>query len=232
MKTSRYHRQMIVSGVGKDGQKVIAAASVLIVGCGALGSIAAMYLAGAGVGKITLMDFDTVALSNLHRQIFFAEKEENTPKAFALAEKIRQLNSEITVEVFNRAFTEVFPENLREFSLILGCTDSAKSKILIARRGIENDVPCVIGSVESWTSQVALLLPGNKNALEIYTDIMAAPENGATGGTIPVMGPTPGVTGSLQAAEAIKLLTAHESSNQSYFIHRDLQANTQYCLKL
>lgn len=235
MNNERYIRQLGVPGIGPDGQQRLRRASVLIVGCGALGSAAAMYLAGAGVGNITLMDFDAVAEHNLPRQVWYTEREIGAGKALTLAGKVKALNSAANVQWSAKPFSVTLPDNnvLEAHDVILGCTDTYASKILLAQRAANVRKPCVIGAVESWTVQVATLLPGHPGSYAKYARILEDEEGGKPTPPPPVASPTPGVTGCLQAAETIKIIAGAERTDAaSVFFHLNLQTGQSFRFKL
>lgn len=122
---SRYARQIILPQVGPAGQKRLAAARVLVVGAGGLGAPALPLLAGAGVGRITIVDGDVVSLSNLHRQTLFTQADCDRPKAEVAASRCRAINPEITVDVVTEALTPATaPERVAGADLVLDCADS------------------------------------------------------------------------------------------------------------
>lgn len=204
---NRYKRQMAVEGIGKEGQERLMRGSVMVIGCGALGSLAAMYLAGSGVGRIGIADFDTVDVSNLQRQLFFSEAESGKKKCSLLAERMRSLNSEITVEEHHLFLTpKVGKEILCDYDFIIDATDNPASKIMTDRLCEEIGKPCCIGGVEGFRGQLLTILPGDERYREIFADIPEDP--GLTPCAIAgVMGPAAGVIASLEAMEAIKYLS-------------------------
>lgn len=202
----RYSRNVMLPGIGAEGQKRLLDARVLIVGCGALGSIVAMYLAGSGVGHITIADFDTIDISNLQRQLSFSSSQFGEKKVLATAKRLREINPEVEVEAIDAFLTAATARTIiNNQDLIVEGSDNSATKHFIASLCREMGKPCVIGGVREWEGQVSTLLPGERG----YLDLFPEPEEDAMspcalGG---VLGPLPGVIGSLQSCEAIKILT-------------------------
>lgn len=202
----RYSRNLLLKEVGEQGQLKLLNSKVLVLGCGALGSIAAMYLAGSGTGSITLVDFDTVSLSNLQRQLSFSSSQIGQSKAEALRKRLLEINPEISVTAVNQRLT---PDHARTLfsgqDLVLEGSDSPEAKHFTALICKELAKPYIIGGVYDWSGQVLTCLPESAGYLDLFPEPNA--EEGAPGSRVGVLGPLPGVIGSLQAAEAIKLIT-------------------------
>jgi len=142
----RYSRQILVPGIDLEGQSALAAASVCVVGCGGLGNPAALYLAAAGVGRLTLVDDDTVALSNLPRQIAFGEADVGRSKVAVLAEQIASRNSTVRCEtVAERLNTDNAPSLLEGVSVVVDGTDNAHSRQVIDAASAARGLPWVMG---------------------------------------------------------------------------------------
>ena len=207
MNTERYGRQIMLPEIGLDGQKKLAAAKVLIIGVGGLGSAAAIYLAGAGVGTLGLCDSDTVSLSNLQRQVLYSSAQLGQRKVEKAAERLQALNGEVAIELF--------PENLTEenaagiiggFDLVVDCTDNYAARFLIDRACAAAGKAWLYGSIGEFMGQVALFNgPSGVRYADLYEDIEAmsrAPKQ-----VLGVLGAVPGVVGAVQAAQAVKYLT-------------------------
>lgn len=201
----RYSRLISIEEIGKEGVELLNKSTVLVAGCGALGSMAAMQLAASGVGYLRLVDFDTIDLSNLQRQLFFKTDETGRPKASTLAERIRELNPEVRVEVIGEMLNK---DNVRQ--LIAGCdfvveaTDNASSMMLIDSVCNEVGVRCVLAGVSGFTGQVMTCLPGGRR----YADVFPVASGS---GILPcsltgVIGPAATVAASIEVAEALKSL--------------------------
>lgn len=197
----RYSRQQTVDGIGREGQKRLREASVLVVGCGALGSVAATYLAAAGVGKLGLIDFDTIDVSNLQRQIMFRTDDVGRLKAEVLAERLSALNPGVGLETYLCPLTT---DNAKStfcgYDFIVDATDNSATKALVDRTAAKLGLPCVIGGVAGWRGMVTTPLPESPRWTDVFDEEAPAPGLG-------VMGPVPGIIGNILAIEAIKHLT-------------------------
>lgn len=141
--TDRYSRQ--IKFIGKSAQKSIESSTVAIIGCGALGSNSAEILTRAGIKKITLIDFDKVELSNLQRQTTYTEQDINSQKVFALAEHLRQINSNVEIIIANEKLTEKNIEILKS-DIIIDGTDNFETRYIINKYAKENNIPYIFGS--------------------------------------------------------------------------------------
>lgn len=202
-------RQSSLPEVGEEGQQSLARASVLVVGIGGLGCPAALYLAGAGVGRLTLVDGGRVELSNLHRQILFELGDVGAAKAARAALALRARNPNIVIEAIASDATSA---NLRALatgrSVVLDCTDNFTTRLLLHDLCLELGVPLVQAAVHRWEGVLNVFRRGEGGCL-YCTGLPARPvELDATGNCAgaPVFGPAVGVLGLLQAAETIKLI--------------------------
>ena len=197
---------MRVEGIGKEGQAKLAASSVLIVGAGALGSPLAMYLGGAGVGKIIIADFDTVELTNLHRQIFYTERDAGKSKSRLLESRIKNLNSDIEVVCLESLVTKRFLEDLPvSFSMIADCADNPSTTYLLDNYCFAHSIPLSTAGVSGWSAQVFTYIPGSVR----YSDLFLPPDD--AGAILPcsitgITGPTAAFASSLQATQIMKTL--------------------------
>ncbi len=207
--SDRYARQKRVDGIGEEGQRKIAGGKVLIVGCGALGSVIGMNLAGAGVGRIGLVDFDTVDITNLHRQLFYTEEGLGKSKLSCLASSLRGLNSEVEVVEYGMLLRpdEKGRELVREggYGIIVDATDNPASKLGTDKLAEELGIACCIGGVEGFRGQVMTILPSDPR----YRDVFAMSD--AASGLTPcsmmgVVGPVAGAVACVQATEVLKFL--------------------------
>ncbi|MDE6267921.1 MAG: HesA/MoeB/ThiF family protein [Muribaculaceae bacterium] len=203
----RYSRTVMLPEIGEEGQRRLLASRVMVVGAGALGSIVSMYLAGAGVGTIEIADFDTVDLSNLQRQLSFEERNVGEIKVQATALRLRAINSGIRViahEEFIRR--DRARELFSQADVVVEGSDNPSTKYMVSEVCVELGKACVLGGVAGWRGQVMTWAPGHSSYRDLY------PEAADIGGCTPcsqggVMGPVPGIVGSVQATEVIKLLT-------------------------
>lgn len=206
-KNTRYSRLASLPEIGPEGVAKLQEARVAVIGCGALGSLCAMYLAASGVGNINIADFDTVDLSNLQRQLFFTEADLGKTKALVLRDRMLALNSGVSVNVTQEM---VRPANAGDFlagcDVVIDGSDNPATKLMTDRLAAEYGIPCVIAGVRGFELQVMTCLPGGTRYADIFGDAPAC--NGFTPCSIAgVLGPTAGVAASLQAAETVKLIT-------------------------
>ena len=203
----RYDRQMILPEIGEEGQKKLLNAKVLIVGVGGLGSPIALYLAGAGVGCIGLLDDDVVRISNLQRQVLYSEKELGKSKAVCAAERLSALNSEIKVQSYSTRLTEdnAF-DIIGEYDMVVDGCDNFATRYLINDICIQQEKPYIYGAICGFEGQVSVFNFGNrkKSYRDLYPDEeemkrMPPPPKG-------VMGITPAVVGSIEATEVLKVI--------------------------
>jgi adenylyltransferase/sulfurtransferase len=205
--SARYARQLRIPEVGPEGQKKLLAARVLIVGVGGLGSPAAYYLAAAGVGTLGLVDFDHVDESNLHRQILFGEPDVGTPKVYGARARLQALNPDTEIVPYLERFTRDNAERIAQgYDLILDGTDNFAARYLVNDVCLLLGIPNVHASIHRFEGQMSVYCrPGGPCYRCLYPEPPPA-------GMVPscaevgVLGILPGVMGSLQATEAIKLI--------------------------
>jgi sulfur-carrier protein adenylyltransferase/sulfurtransferase len=207
----RYQRQMILKGFGEAAQQRLLDARVLVVGAGGLGCPLLMYLVGAGLGRIGVIDRDQVSLSNLHRQPLFSTEDLGMPKASVAVEKMRMLNPEISINAFPFRLTQtVCLELFPEYDLVVDCTDNFATRYMINDACVLLDKVLVTGAVSQYEGQVIVLNAGGAEARVNYRDLFPEPVqqgevlNCAEAG---VLGALPGVIGSMMAGEVIKFIT-------------------------
>lgn len=203
----RYDRQRILPEIGEEGQRKLKRAKVLIVGVGGLGSPIALYLAGAGVGCIGLMDDDVVSISNLQRQVLYSESELGKSKAICAAQRISSLNSEITIRSYPTRLTK---KNAREiisqYDVIVDGCDNFATRYIINDVCEELEKPYVYGAICGFEGQVSVFHYGEKK--KTYRDLYPEEEEMSRMSPPPkgVMGVTPAVVGSIEATEVLKII--------------------------
>ncbi len=203
----RYGRHLTLPQVGETGQRRLKAASVLVVGAGGLGSPVALYLAAAGVGRITLCDFDVVDTTNLQRQVLFGTSDVGRNKVDAAAERLRDLNPHVAIEPFAG---RVSSENVRALvaasDVVVDGTDNFTARYLVSDACVLESTPYVYGSIYRFEGQVSVFGPPDGPC---YRCLFPEPPpdalvpNCAQAG---VLGVLPGIVGSIQASEALKIL--------------------------
>lgn len=224
MKDGRYSRQVLFSGIGEHGQNLIQASSVLIVGCGALGTVSADHLARAGVGTIKIVDRDFVELNNLQRQVLFDEEDarKRLPKAVAASDKLQKVNSEIRVEP---VVLDVNSKNIESLigsaNLVLDGTDNTETRYLINDACIKQGVPWIYAGVVSSRGMTMNIIPGKSACFRCLSPEPPQPGSMPTCDTVGVLNGVPGVIASIQATEALKILVGHSETGSS-LIHVDL----------
>jgi molybdopterin/thiamine biosynthesis adenylyltransferase len=197
----RYSRQLVLPEWSEAAQQALAAASVLVVGAGALGSPVATYLAGAGVGRLGIVDDGEVELSNLHRQHLHFTPDLGVPKAHSAASKLKFLNPDIVVEPYQAAFAPAMVEGQ---DLVVDCTDSFAVRYAVNASCCAAGVPLVEAGVVGMTGLVMAIRPGRTACYRCA--FPQEPADAPSCAEAGVLGPAAGVIGSLQALEALKLL--------------------------
>jgi molybdopterin/thiamine biosynthesis adenylyltransferase len=153
----RYARHLVLREIGGPGQQKLKAASVLIVGAGGLGAPAALYLAAAGVGRIGIIDADTVSLSNLQRQVLYDVADVGTAKTAAARARLAGLNPHVTIEVWPEAITaDNAAARIAGFDLVLDGCDNFETRLLVSDACLAAGVPLVSGAIGRWTGQVGV----------------------------------------------------------------------------
>ena len=195
----RYDRQIRL--LGEDGQEKLKRAKVFIAGAGGLGSPISIYLAAAGIGKIILVDKDTVALSNLNRQILHWEKDIDREKAISAKEKLTEINRDIKIDAKSETITEDNAFDLvADADLIIDAMDNFPTRYLLNRTALEKGIPFIHGAINGFHGQATTVLPGESACLRCIFREAPPPS------VFPVLGVTPGIIGLIQASEAIKYI--------------------------
>lgn len=201
----RYNRQLILKAVDFDGQERLKASKMLIVGLGGLGCAASQYLATAGVGHLTLLDFDTVSLSNLQRQVLHDDSRLDMPKVESARLSLQRLNPHIHIDTINEKLSEQkLAKIIPHFDVVLDCTDNVDIRNQLDRCCQQTKVPLVSGAAIRMEGQVTVFTyeentPTYHNLSQLFGEnVLSCVESG-------VLAPIVGVVGSIQALEAIKV---------------------------
>jgi adenylyltransferase/sulfurtransferase len=237
----RYHRQTLLPQIGEPGQRRLAAARVLLVGCGALGTAVADQLVRAGVGHLTLVDRDIVELTNLQRQTLFDERDaaDETPKAVAAATRLRAANS--SVEIIPRV-TDVHAGNVEDLAglrpqdsalrtdLIIDGTDNVQTRYLLNDVSVKHAIPWVYGAAVSTEGRVMTIVPGATPCLRCIFPTPPSPQDLPTCDTAGVLGMGTAIVGAYEAIEALKLLIGHPT--ERYLLRFDFWSPRTHVVSL
>ena len=213
----RYSRQLVLPEWSEGTQRALGEASVLVVGAGALGSPVAAYLAGAGVGRLGIVDDGAVELSNLHRQHLHSTHELGAPKAHSAVAALVRMNPEIVIEPYQARFNAAMVEGQ---DLVVDCTDSFAARYAVNAACCAAGVALVEGGVVGLSGLVMAIRPGETACYRCAFPV--EPEGGASCADAGVLGPAAGVIGSLQALEALKLLAGLPDALTDAFLQVDL----------
>ncbi len=213
----RYSRQTMFPGIGEQGQIKLNNSSVVIIGCGALGSNSAMFLARAGVGKIRIVDRDFIEYHNLQRQVLFNEDDirEQLPKAIAAERHLRKVNSSVEIEgiVADANYTNI--EKLcRGADVILDGLDNFETRFLINDVALKHKIPWVYGGAIASHGMTMTIIPGETPCFRCVQPIMPSAGTSATCETAGIVGTVPAIIGSLQATEAMKIIVGAGEVNR------------------
>jgi adenylyltransferase/sulfurtransferase len=212
MNFERYQRQMLLPELGFAGQQRLLAARVLVIGAGGLGCPVLQYLAAAGVGTIGIIDDDTVSMSNLHRQILYTVADIGRPKAIVAAERLQQMNPDIIIQPFlDRLDIEKALELFPLYDLVVDGSDNFPTRYVVNDICAIVNKPLVYGAISQFEGQVAVFnCPGKTGRSVNYRDLFPhppAPGEVRSCAEAGVIGVLPGIIGTLQANEVIKLIT-------------------------
>jgi molybdopterin-synthase adenylyltransferase len=219
---------MLWPPIGIEGQKKLRAAKVLLVGCGALGSMLANLLVRAGVGRLTIVDRDFIEITNLQRQVLFDQDdiEQNLPKAVAAQRKLARINPDVAVEA---VVADVNHTNIEHYAadrnLLLDGTDNFETRFLINDVSVKHKVPWIYGAVIAATGLAMTIVPEDTPCLRCLFETMPLPGMTPTCDTAGVLGPAVAVVASWQAQEALKLLTDNRKDLSRHLFSFDMWDN-------
>jgi molybdopterin/thiamine biosynthesis adenylyltransferase len=204
----RYSRHILLDEIGIEGQDKLLAAHALVIGAGGLGSPAAMYLASAGIGKLTLVDNDTVDLTNLQRQIAHTTGRVGQPKATSARTTLQQINPEIAIEALQERVDDArLSELVAAADVVLDCTDNFATRHAVNRACVAHRKPLVSGAVIRFDGQISVFDP-RSGGQPCYSCLFPQDQHfeDVACSTMGVFAPLVGVVGAMQAAEALKLV--------------------------
>ncbi len=241
----RYHRQVLLPGVGEDGQQRLLDSHAAIVGCGALGTVAAETLLRAGVGRVTLIDRDIVEWTNLQRQTLFdeADARDGTPKAVAAAARLGRINSGVRIEPRVADFNSGNAERLLQLDesgrqdrsrpgVVIDGTDNFETRYLLNDVAIKHGVPYVYGGAVGTRGMQMTVLPGRSACLRCVFPEAPAPGSSPTCDTAGVLASATGIIANVQAAEALKVLLGRTDLIAPTLLEFDLWTNRRLRLDL
>lgn len=201
----RYERQTSLDEIGSNGQKLLKQSSVLVVGAGGLGSPVGLYLAGAGVGHIGIMDHDTVSLNNLQRQVLYEESDLFRPKAEVAAQRLGNRNSDISVRPIPYAINyENAAHIIKQYDIVVDCCDNYPTRCLLDSTCQMLGRPFVYGAVQGFEGQVSVFDPQHSSVR--YPQLYPEPPDPAP---VAVAGPAVAVVGAVEAHETLKLICGY-----------------------
>ena len=209
----RYAKQILFQPIGPEGQRQISNSVVAVIGVGALGTVIAGHLCRAGVGHLRLVDRDFVEFTNLQRQSLFDEEDarKRLPKVVAAVERLRRVNSEITIEPH---ITDVTAQNIEQLvegcTLVMDGTDNLETRFLINDACIKAGIPWVYGGALAAAGMTMTIVPGKTPCLRCFIDRPPAPGTMPSCDTEGVLSTITATVASIQSTEALKLLTGHE----------------------
>jgi molybdopterin-synthase adenylyltransferase len=199
-KNERYLRQILI--FGDSGQKLLRNSHIFIAGCGGLGSPIAMYLTAAGIGRLTIVDQDTVSVSNLNRQLLHWTGDIGKEKVISAREKLNNLNPEVWVSCICESITQDTIKTLAQGAdIIIDAVDNMDTRYILNQYAVLTTTPFIHGAVNGLSGEMMVILPGKTACLRCLI------RDPTKTGVIPVLGTTAGIIGLMQANEVIKLIT-------------------------
>ena len=221
-----YLRQIMMQEIGEEGQEKLADASVLVVGCGGLGAPTIYYLTALGIGHLGLCDRDTVALSNLNRQVLFTMEDIGKSKANKAKERAIALNPKLNVTVYDTFMDEELADKvIPEYDIVVDCLDNFSTRFVLNDACIKANKPLVHAGVGEFYGQLMTVIPGEGPCLRclfpngIKENKQAKPPA--------VIGTTPGVIGTMQALEVTKYLVGLQVCNDGLMTYNGLNLSIE-----
>lgn len=210
--TARYQRQMLLPELGEAGQQKLQSARILMIGAGGLGCPALQYLVAAGIGRIGIADHDVVDMTNLHRQILYKMADIGQSKAQRAKTILQEMNPDCVIEAYDLQLNNTNALSIiKDYDLVIDGTDNFATRYMINDACVLLDKPLIYGSIDRFEGQVAIFNVSDKNGQQVnYRHLFPNPPapgevlNCAEAGVIGVL---PGIIGTMQASEAIKLIT-------------------------
>lgn len=222
----RYNRQTILPEIGDEGQEKLKKARVLVIGAGGLGCPILQYIATAGVGYIGIMDFDTIEIHNLHRQILYTEKKIGQLKAVVAKEAISELNPLIKVEAIVEKIT---PENaiqaIEQYDIVVDGSDNFTTRYLVNDTCVALQKTLIYGSILKFEGQIAVFNhKGSKNLRDLFPE-MPDPKDVPNCNLNGVLGTLPGIMGTMMAHETLKIILELPTLNNELVLFNTINWN-------
>lgn len=209
---SRYSRQIFIEEIGVEGQRKIDAAKVLVIGAGGLGSPVIQYLAAAGVGTLAVVDFDMLEMHNLNRQVIHTEKNIGKSKVESASEFVQSFNSSISfIPIKKRINVDNVEELIAPYDIVLDGSDNFETRYIVNDACVSLNKVLVYGSIFAHEGQAAVFnYEGSKNLRDIFPE-PPAPEDVSNCDMFGVLGPLPGIIGSMMAMHTLQVITGIET---------------------
>jgi len=224
----RYHRQMAFGGIGLAGQRALQASSALVVGVGGLGSWVAELLVRSGVGKLVIVDDDKVDMTNIHRQGLYDQSaaEAREPKVAAAKKRLAEINNLSAIETRQvRAEAANIAELAAGANLIIDGTDNFHTRFIINDYAVKNSLPWVFAGVVSAEAQMMPIIPSKTACLRCIFDAPPPPCSDPTCRQAGVLGPAVAAIASMQAIEAVKILSGNSDTAAPFLTKIDFWTN-------
>jgi len=223
-----YSRQIMMKDIGMKGQRKLAASSVLVVGCGGLGSPVLYYLTAMGIGHLGLCDGDMVSLPNLNRQTLFTLNDLFKPKASTAKERLLALNPNLKTTVCDQFMDKELAEAIMPvFDIVVDCLDNFEARFILNDACVAAGKPLVHAGIGEYYGQLMTITPGKGPCLRCLFPNGVSEKEGKASKQSGVIGPTPGVIGSMQALEAAKYLLGLKVSNDGLIIYDGLDMSLE-----
>ena len=221
-----YSRQIMMNEIGESGQEALARAAVLVVGCGGLGAPALLYLTAMGIGRIGLCDGDAVSLSNLNRQLLFTFDDLGKRKAAEAERRLTGLNPQLETTVYDCFLNEELARNIiPQYDIVVDCLDNFAARFILNDACVKSRKPFVHAGIGGFFGQLMTITPGTGPCLRcLFPDGIKEKEPKKPFG---VVGPTPGVIGTLQALEVMKFILGLPVSNDGLVIYDSLRMSLE-----
>lgn len=224
METNRYAAQMLIDGFN---QEALSVASVTVVGAGGIGSPLLYYLVAAGVGNITVIEYDKLDESNLNRQILYSSDEVGSPKLDSAVKRLKSLNPHVNIKGIGKKLTKENTDILGKPDIIVDALDNFDARFILNEYAVANDIPLIHGAIEGFYGRVTTIIPRKTACLQCMY-----PKRPKLEKPFPVIGTIAGVVGVIEANEVIKLLTGIGDTLAGKLLMIDMKHNSFSTIEL